>query len=129
MKILNRPPRKNKNKIATTVELGLVSLILVICRLLNPSSELHIAEHYYKSTALADLLGVPDDRINDDRLYRGLDKLLPKTPILVFKFLETLFETFDFTLKCSYFHGNGNIVNSVRKPEGCTPRSWKTIFV
>jgi hypothetical protein len=27
---------------------------------------------------LADLLGVPDDRVNDDRLYRGLDKLLPK---------------------------------------------------
>ena len=57
---------------------SLVSLILVICRLLNPSSELHIAEHFYKSTALADLLGVSDDRVNDDRLYRGLDKLLPK---------------------------------------------------
>ena len=55
----------------------LISLILVICRLLHPSSELHIAEHFYKSTALPDLLGVPSDRINDDRLYRGLDKLLP----------------------------------------------------
>ena len=50
----------------------LISLILVICRLLNPLSELHIAEHFYKSTALADLLGVSADRINDDRLYRGL---------------------------------------------------------
>ena len=59
------------------VSWSLVSLILVICRLLNPSSELHIAEHFYKSTALSDLLGVPADRINDDRLYRGLDKLLP----------------------------------------------------
>jgi len=51
---------------------SLVSLILVICRLLNPSSELHIAEHYYKSTALSDLLGVPDDDVYDNRLYRGL---------------------------------------------------------
>ena len=59
------------------VSWSLTSLILIICRLLNPSSELHIAEHYYKSTALSDLLGVPDERVNDDRLYRGLDKLLP----------------------------------------------------
>ena len=47
---------------------SLVSLILVICRLLNPSSDLHIAEHFYKSTALADLLGVPDDDVYDNRL-------------------------------------------------------------
>jgi hypothetical protein len=26
---------------------------------------------------MADLLGVPPDRINDDRLYRALDQLLP----------------------------------------------------
>jgi len=61
---------------------SVVSLILVICRLLNPSSELHIAEHYYKSTALSDLLGVPVDRINDDRLYRGLDEILPMKDVL-----------------------------------------------
>jgi len=45
---------------------SLVSLILVICRLLNPSSELYIAEHYYKSTALSDLLGVSGDDIYDN---------------------------------------------------------------
>jgi hypothetical protein len=55
----------------------LISLILVICRLLNPSSELHIAEHFYKTTALADLLGVAAESVYDNRLYRGLDKLLP----------------------------------------------------
>lgn len=51
--------------------------ILVLSRLCHPSSELHIAEHYYRQTAMADLLGVPPDRINDDRLYRALDQLLP----------------------------------------------------
>ena len=51
--------------------------ILVLSRLCNPSSELHIAEHYYRQTAMADLLGVPADRVNDDRLYRALDAVLP----------------------------------------------------
>jgi transposase len=54
-----------------------IAMILVVCRLCNPSSELHIAEHYYKSTALPELLGVPDEKIYDERLYRTLDKLLP----------------------------------------------------
>jgi transposase len=90
-------------------------LILVICRLLNPSSELHIAEHFYKSTALADLLGVPDDRINDGRLYRGLDKLLPKKDELetyLKNKLGTLFDLkFDLLLydvTSTYFEGQCN---------------------
>ena len=37
---------------------SLMSLVLVIARLCNPSSELHIAEHFYKGTALCDILGV-----------------------------------------------------------------------
>ena len=39
------------------------ALILIICRLCHPSSELHIAEHYYKSTALPELLGVPVEKV------------------------------------------------------------------
>ena len=56
---------------------SLMSLILVLCRFCQPSSELHIAEHLYEWTALTDLLGVPERRVNDDRLYRSLDALLP----------------------------------------------------
>jgi transposase len=56
---------------------SLTALILVIARLCEPSSELHIAEHFYRQTALADLLGVSSARIDDNRLYRGLDALLP----------------------------------------------------
>jgi transposase len=55
---------------------SLVSLVLVTARLCDPSSELHIAEHFYKDSALCDLLGISTDKINDDRLYRALDKLL-----------------------------------------------------
>jgi transposase len=56
---------------------SVMAQVLTICRLCNPSSELHIAEHYYKSTALDELLGVPADKVYDERLYRALDKLLP----------------------------------------------------
>jgi transposase len=51
--------------------------VLVLCRFSRPSSELHIAEHFYESTALSDLLGIPDEKVNDDRLYRTLDRILP----------------------------------------------------
>jgi hypothetical protein len=54
-----------------------MAAILVIARLCEPSSELHIAEDWYRGTALADLVGVAADRVNDDRLYRALDRLLP----------------------------------------------------
>lgn len=60
----------------------LIASILVIARLCEPSSELHIAEDWYRRTALEDLLGVAAEVINDDRLYRALDQLLPhKTAI------------------------------------------------
>lgn len=56
---------------------SLSALILVIARLLEPASELYTAEQWYPKTALADLLGVPVDRVDDNRLYRALDELLP----------------------------------------------------
>ena len=54
-----------------------MATVLAICRLCNPSSELHIAEHYYRSTAMPELLGIPAEKVNEQRLYRALDKLLP----------------------------------------------------
>lgn len=54
-----------------------MALVLVLGRLCDPSSELHLAEQGYEASALADLLGVPAEKVNDDRLYRALDRLLP----------------------------------------------------
>src|SRR5438094_9671874 len=54
-----------------------MAAVLVIARLCEPSSELHIAEDWYRTTALEDLLGVPAARIDDNRLSRALDRLLP----------------------------------------------------
>jgi transposase len=53
-----------------------MAAVLVAARLCEPSSELHIAEDWYRRTALADLLQLEDEQVNKDRLYRALDHLL-----------------------------------------------------
>lgn len=54
-----------------------MAAVLVVARLCEPSSELHIAEDWYRRTALADLLQLNESLVNKDRLYRALDQLLP----------------------------------------------------
>jgi hypothetical protein len=49
--------------------------IEVINRLCQPHSEFALAEHWYASTGLEDLIGVPDSAVTKDRLYRTLDQL------------------------------------------------------
>jgi len=53
-----------------------IAAVLVAARLCEPSSELHIAEDWYRRTALCDLLQLSDTEVHKDRLYRGLDELL-----------------------------------------------------
>ncbi len=53
-----------------------MAMVLIACRLCRPSSELQIADCLYERTALEDLLGLPSALVNDDRLYRSLDKLV-----------------------------------------------------
>jgi transposase len=50
--------------------------ILGAARFCEPRSELHVAEHFYSQSALADFCGIPAFDIYDNRLYRALDKLL-----------------------------------------------------
>ena len=53
-----------------------MAAVLVAARFCEPSSELHIAEDWYRRTALCDLLQLGDGEVNKDRLYRSLDHLL-----------------------------------------------------
>ena len=53
-----------------------MAAILGAARFCEPSSELHIAEDWYRRTALCDLMQLGDEAVNKDRLYRGLDHLL-----------------------------------------------------
>jgi transposase len=54
-----------------------VAAVLAINRLCAPGSELAIEQRWYPSTALDDLLGIEEGKINDTRLYRCLDRILP----------------------------------------------------
>ena len=86
--------------------------ILVVARLCEPSSELHIAEDWYRRTALEDLLGVASERVNDDRLYRTLDRLLPHKTEIEKHLRRRLGELFDleydlllYDVTSTYFEG------------------------
>lgn len=52
-----------------------VAEVLTVARFCAQRSELAIAEHWYERTALEDITGIAPGKINDDRLYRGLDVL------------------------------------------------------
>jgi transposase len=54
-----------------------VVALLAINRLCAPGSELAVEQRWYPSTALDDLLSIGEGKINDTRLYRCLDRILP----------------------------------------------------
>jgi transposase len=98
---------------------GLVGCILTLARLDRPGSELDIETRWYERTALADLLGVPPEKVNTDRLYRGIDALWNRKEALeahLRKRWKSLFDTtYDILLydvTSSYFEGEcaGNAV-------------------
>ena len=62
---------------AADVAWSRVAAVLAINRLCAPGSELAVEQHWYPSTALDDLLHIGKGKINDTRLYRCLDRLLP----------------------------------------------------
>lgn len=89
-----------------------MAAVLVIARLCEPSSELHIAEDRFRRTALDDLLGLPTAKVNDDRLYRALDRLLPHKDALEEHLEERLGSLFQleynlllYDITSTYFEG------------------------
>jgi transposase len=95
-----------------TVGWAEVVAILVIGRLCEPSSELHVAESWYRSTALEDLLGVLTEDIYDERLYRALDRLLPHKQSIEKHSVKRLGELFEldydlllYDVTSTYFEG------------------------
>jgi transposase len=89
-----------------------MAAVLVIARLCEPASELHLAEDWYRRTALEDLLGLPCERLNEDRLYRALDRLLPHKAAIEQHLVKRLGELFDlsydlllYDVTSTYFEG------------------------
>jgi transposase len=62
---------------AAEVPWSRVAAVLAINRLCAPGSELAVEERWYPSTALDDVLEIEEGKINDTRLYRCLDRILP----------------------------------------------------
>ena len=86
--------------------------VLVLGRLVDASSELRLAEHTYEASALSELLGVPAEKVNDDRLYRTLDRLLPQKTSLEKHLQQRLGELFQldydlllYDVTSTYFEG------------------------
>jgi transposase len=99
-----------------------MAAVLVLARFCEPSSELHIAEDWFRRTALGDLLGIADDKVNDDRLYRALDQLLPFKPLLELHLQKRLGQLFGleydlllYDITSTYFEGQANANPQARR--------------
>jgi transposase len=86
--------------------------ILTISRFYHPSSELHIAEHLYEHSAMEDFFGIPAAKIYENRLYRGLDRLLLHKQALQEHLKQALGSLFDikydlflYDVTSTYFEG------------------------
>jgi transposase len=100
----------------------LMAVVLVLTRLCHPSSELAIAERLYERSALGDLLGVPCARVNDDRLYRALDSLLPLKRKLEKHLKARLGELFEveydlllYDMTSTYFEGEAKANDQAKR--------------
>ncbi|MDP2730350.1 MAG: IS1634 family transposase [Dehalococcoidales bacterium] len=94
------------------IEWSVMSLSLILWRLCEPSSELHMVEHLYDKSPVGELLGIPDEKMNDNRLYRSLDNLLPHKEALEKHLKERLGQLFNleydlllYDVTSTYFEG------------------------
>lgn len=90
----------------------LIACVLTLGRFCAQHSELALAERWYEDTALEDLLGVPVEKINDARLYRGLDVLLEQKDTVCAHLLDRYrdwfgvrFEFLLYDVTSTYFEG------------------------
>ena len=89
-----------------------VAALLTVARFCAQRSELGVAEHWYDTTALDDLLGVDTALVNDDRLYRALDELGQQKDALCAHLMERYrqwfgvrFEFLLYDVTSTYFEG------------------------
>jgi transposase len=90
---------------------------LVIGRLCEPSSELHVAEQWYRTTALEDLLQVAAENVYDERLYRTLDRLLPHKQAIEAHLVKRFGELFDLDYDLLLYDVTSTYFEGVADPE------------
>lgn len=106
--LLERLIPRGKEDIAWTE----VAAVLAVGKFCGQDSELAIAEHWYPRTAMDEISGIAPELVNDDRLYRALDKLLPQKDALCEHLMERYkhwfgvrFEFLLYDVTSTYFEG------------------------
>ncbi len=91
---------------------SLAACALALSRFVEPSSELHVEDTWYRRTALPELLGVPVEHVTDTRLYLTLDQVLPLKDKIEIALKERIGELFKpdveillYDLTSTYFEG------------------------
>ncbi len=90
----------------------MMACVLTMARFSGQTSELSVAERWYRDTALGDLLGVGEEKVNGSRLYRCLDELLVQKEAITEHLLKryrdwfgTRFEFLLYDVTSTYFEG------------------------
>src|SRR6266851_9683688 len=113
-----------------------MAAVLVTARFCAPSSELHIAEDWYRRTALSDLLQLGDEEVNKDRLYRGLDHLLAHKAELEVHLSQRCGELFAvqnevllYDVTSTYFEGQAEANPQAKRgySRDHRPDGWRTV--
>ncbi len=96
----------------TEIAESIVAQLLVISRFCEASSELYIAEEFIRESAICEILGIDKKKIYENRLYRGLDKLLVQKEQIQRRMKERLGELFEikydillYDVTSTYFEG------------------------
>ncbi len=76
-----------------------VAALLTVARFCAQRSELGVAEHWYGTTALDELLGIDERAVNDARLYRALDRLAEHKEALCSHLMERYRQWFGMRLE------------------------------
>jgi hypothetical protein len=94
-----------------------VIAILVIGRLCEPSSELHVAEDWYRTTALEGLVGVSAEHLYDERLYRALARVIAHKQAIEKHLVKRLGELFDLDYDLLLYDVTSTYFEGVADPE------------
>lgn len=93
-----------------------MAALLTVARFCAQRSELGVAEHWYDTTALDDLLGVDTRLVNDARLYRALDHLGEQKDALCAHLMERYrqwfgvrFEFLLYDVTSTFFEGQAEL--------------------
>lgn len=76
-----------------------VAALLTVARFCAQRSELGVAEHWFGTTALDELLGIEERAVNDARLYRALDRLAEHKEALCSHLMERYRQWFGVRLE------------------------------